>query len=129
MAAITPTLKGGVKDSGIIHRFSGTSTANQADTLTSTVCPERAAQRISYVTCTYSAAPTQAGVTVEIDSGAGAGFDATLATGAANAQDTVYIPDSDIWIVPGDAIRVSAPAGGGGITANIVIVLEQSGAY
>ena len=129
MAAITPTRKGAIKAGGIVHRFSGTSTANQADTLTSPACPERTAQKLLFVTCTYSAAPTQAGVTIELDSGAGAGFDATLSTGSANTQDTVYIPDHEVWIVPGDAIRVSAPAGGAGITANIAIYLDQSGAF
>lgn len=129
MAAITPALKGGIHANGVTHRFSGTSTSNQADTMTSTACPERSAQKLLYVTCTYSAAPTQAGVTVEIDSGAGTGFDATLSTGAANIQDTVWLPESEVWIVPGDAIRVSAPAGGAGITSNIVIALDQSGAY
>lgn len=129
MAAITPTEKGGVHDSGVTRRFTGTSTANQADTMTSPTCPERAAQKLLFVAVGYSAAPTQTGVTVELDSGAGAAFDATLSTGAANAQDTVYIPDHEVWIVPGDAIRVSAPAGGGGITSNVSIYLDQSGAY
>lgn len=129
MPAITPAIKPGVHANGITTRYSGTSTANQADTMTTTVCPERAAQKLLYVTVGYSAAPTQTGVTVELDSGAGANFDATLSTGAANTQDTVYIPDFEMWIVPGDAIRVSAPAGGGVITANVAIYMDQSGAY
>lgn len=129
MAAITPAEKGGVHADGITKRFTGTGTANQADTMTSPVCPERSAQKLLFAACSYSAAPTQAGVTFELDSGAGADFDSVLFTGAANALDTVYIPDHEIRIVPGDAIKVSAPAGGGGITANISIYLDQGGAY
>lgn len=127
MAAITPVFDSSPSHAGIqLRRFSGTGTANQADTLTSTAVGDRRSQRLKYVTVTYSAAPTQTGVTIELDSGLGAGFDATLATGTADAQDTVYIPDhAEFALLDGDAIRVSAPAGGAGITAAIAIVLED----
>ena len=68
--------------------------------------------------------PSQAGVTVTLDSGVAAGFDATLATGTANARYTTFIPDEDLWIASDDAIEVAAPAGGAGITASILIVME-----
>jgi hypothetical protein len=125
MAAITATLKEAPKPSGKVIRYSGSGTANQSDTLSSAVCPEGAVQRLVCTICHYSGAVTQAGVTTSIDSGLGASFDATLNTGTANAQDTVYSPDEEIFLLPGDAIIVAAPQGGAGDIANIVIVLEQ----
>lgn len=125
MAAITAVLKETAKagPTGPIQSYSGTGTANQADTLTSGT--ERA-RKLLYVTCAYSNTPTQAGVTVTLDSGLGAGFDSLLTTGTANARYTNYIPDGDIWLMEGDAIVVAAPAGGAGLTASINIVFEKA---
>ena len=75
----------------------------------------------------YSAAPTQTGVVVEVDSGAGAAYDTTLATGSANAQNTVYIPTQEMIIAADDAIRVTAPAAGGAVTGQISIYTEPIG--
>ena len=126
MAAITATLSSAPKlINGSIVRYSGTSTANQTDTLTSTVVPTGGCHRLCYVTVSYSATPVQTGVTIAIDSSLGANFDTTIYTGAANVTDTIYFPDDTLWLLPGDAIVVTAPAAGGSITSNIVIVLEQ----
>lgn len=126
MAAITAsrTSKGGERHLEIWY---GTSAANSSDTLSTsadTSVPE-GVHRLLYVTCAYSAAPTQAGVTVTLDSNLGAAFDTTLTTGTANAQYTFYLPNGELLIMPDDAIVVSAPAGGAGITASIVIVTER----
>lgn len=128
MAAITVSTDRGSKVSragGQTVRYYGTGAANQADTLTSTVVASGKRQKLSYVTCKYSAAPTQAGVAISIDSSLGAAYDTTLTTGTANAQSTVYLPNADLWLDEGDAILVSAPAGGGVITAAIVIAVEE----
>lgn len=128
MAAITPTVTSSPKPGGSIVRYSGTGTANQADSLTSTAVPVGGSQRLLYVTVTYSAAPTQTGVDVTLDSGLGAAFDAVLLDGSdsgiADKRYTVFIPDGDLWLSKGDAIKVDAPAAGGVITASIVIALE-----
>ena len=124
MAAITPTNDTGdtYKGPSRVRRSYGTGTANQSDTLTS---PAQAlVTYLRYVTVSYSAAPTQTGVTIEIDSGAGAGYDSTLFTGVANARYTVYYPDHATPLMVGDAIKVTAPAAGGSITASVVIVTE-----
>ena len=126
MAAITAsrTAKGGYRH---IEIWYGTGTANQADTLSTAADASNAegAHKLLYAYCSYSAAPTQAGVTFEIDSNLGSGYDVTLSTGSANARYTVYIPDGDVVLMPDDAIKVSAPAAGGAITASIVIVTER----
>lgn len=126
MAAITVSSERGKSNraGGAGIRYYGTGTSNQADTLTSTVVAEHHRQRLSYVTCAYSGSPTQAGVTVSVDSGLGSGYDVLLTTGTANARYTVYIPDSDLWLMPGDAIVVAAPAGGS-VTAAITIVVDE----
>lgn len=128
MAAIAVSerrVTGLTRAGGQVVRYYGTGTANQADTLTSTAIASGKRQKLSYVTCAYSAAPTQAGVAISIDSQLGAGYDATLTTGTANARYTVYLPNADLWLDEGDALLVSAPAGGSGITATIVIAVEE----
>ena len=125
MAAITPVRTGFVLNGGNgYERFSGTGTANQSDTLTSTAPGKGYGQKIKYVTVSYSAAPTQTGVTIAIDSGLGAAFDTTVFTGAADTRYTFWVPDHEIPLSGDDAIIVTAPAAGGSITASVVIVLE-----
>lgn len=128
MAAIAVTTRrvgGKSRAGGQIVRYYGTGTANQGDTLTSTVVASGKRQKLSYVTCAYSAAPTQTGVTISIDSQLGAGYDSTLVTGTANDRYTNHLPNADLWLDEGDAIIVSAPAAGGVITAAIVICVEE----
>jgi len=128
MAAIAVSerrITGKSKAGGSVVRYYGTGTANQADTLTSTAVASGKRQKISYITCAYSAAATQAGVAISVDSQLGADYDATLTTGTANARYTVYLPNADLWLDEGDAVLVSAPAGGAGVTAAIVIAVEE----
>jgi hypothetical protein len=126
MAAITPSTDGTPGRGHSLVRFYGTGTANQADTFTTTAVPKGGNYRLAYVTCAYSNTPTQAGVSIGIDSGLGAGYDSTLTTGSANARYTNYVPDEDIFLFPSDSIIVTAPAGGSGLTASIVVVFETS---
>lgn len=81
-------------------------------------------RRLLKIAVNYSATPVQAGVTVVLNSGVDAAFDELLATGTANAKNTVYIPDERLLIDPADALDVIAPAGGGVITSAITISLE-----
>lgn len=105
------------------RRFTDASAADTLLALSTPAVPvSRLPFKVSYVAVKYSAAPTQAGVTIELDSGAGVAYDTTLSTGSANAQNTVYFPTGDDLILAnGDAIRVTAPAGGGVITSAISI--------
>lgn len=105
-----------------IERQVETGAANTALTVTM-INPDRPF-RLTTVTISYSAAPTQAGTTVTLDSGAGAGYDATLSTGTANARYTVYVPTTDLMLGDDDVIVVAAPAGGVGITASVAIYIE-----
>lgn len=127
MAAITPVLTSVAVRGGSIMRYHGTGTANQSDTLTSPVCPAHASQRIRHVIVVYSDTPTQTGVIITLDSGISSAHDAVLLTGSADVRYTLWQPDEDLWLLPGDAIIVSAPAAGGVITASISIALEQDG--
>jgi len=100
------------------------SDASAADTLLALTTPTGRAVKLIFVAVKYSAAPTQAGVTVELDSGISAAYDTVLLTGSANAQSTVLIPTRDVIIADTDAIRVTAPAGGAVITSQISIYTE-----
>lgn len=106
-----------------VTRYSDKSTANQPLVLT---IPASAARHLSWVLVKYSAAPTQAGVTIAVDSGAGSDYDGTLVTGDANAQVTSYIPSPSLTFCDDDAIVITAPAGGGGITSTIAAVMEDA---
>lgn len=101
-----------------LDRHVETGAANAPLTVT---VPADKARRLVLVTVKYSAAPTQAGVTTTLDSGAGASYDVVLNTGAANAQNTVYLPDGELMFGSDDAIVVVAPAGGAGITASVAV--------
>jgi hypothetical protein len=83
-------------------------------------------ERLVYVALQYDDTATYTGtaLTVKIDSGLGAAFDVTLASGTDNAETFVYSPDEEIYLLPGDAIIVAAPAAGAGVNASIVIVTE-----
>jgi hypothetical protein len=78
-----------------------------------------------YATVAYSAAATQAGVTTTLNSGISSAYDSTLNTGTANARYTNYIPDGDVRLGEDDAIDVTAPAGGAGVTAAIAVYVER----
>lgn len=101
------------------NRVVGTSAANTAQTVSSAPGTERT--RVSLITVAYSAAPTQAGVTVTVNSGAGAEYDCPIDTGAANARYYKFLPSADLFINADDVLDVTAPAGGAGITSSIAI--------
>ena len=111
---------------GATERWVGTSAANTAQTISTSVSTSPpVVRRLLWVGVHYSASPTQTGVTVVLNSGAGSAYDVVLKTGTANAQDTFYEPTSEIRILPDDAIDVTAPAAGGVITSGVVICTEQ----
>lgn len=107
-----------------VERLSEASVANTIKSLSTPVGKPR---RLVFATVKYSAAPTQAGVTFDLDSGAGAAYDANLSTGSANAQSSVFIPSDDLILCDDDIIKVTAPAGGAAITSQIVIQTEPYG--
>lgn len=108
-----------------IVRYSGAGAANTDATLTTTAVPEHKNQKLCYIAANYSGAVTQTGVTMGIDSGLGATYDFTFNTGTADTQNNVYVPDRDIYILPGDSFTVTALAGGSGDIAYIQVVVEE----
>lgn len=122
MASATKVTKypTGTKGSSI-EKITEKSAANTALSLST---PTGKGRRFLFATVKYSAAPTQGGVTFEIDSGTGSDYDALLNTGSANAQHTVYIPGDKIELQDDDIIKVTAPAAGGVITSAISITTE-----
>lgn len=103
---------------GIVRLAVGTSAADTAQTVSTTVGRH---VRILFITAKYSAAPTQTGVTVTLNSGAGAGYDTLLTTGTANTQNTVYFPSEPLVLADDDTLDVTAPAAGGVITSSVAI--------
>lgn len=101
-----------------------TTDTSAANTALAVTVPSGAARRLVMVAVKYSAAPTQTGVTTELDSGTGTDYDTTLNTGTANALNTVYIPGDAVKYGKDDSIRVTAPAGGAGITSSVSIYTE-----
>lgn len=103
---------------GRLYIFSQTSGANAIQT-----CSTDGLQpyRLLHVMCSYSASPTQAGVTTTINSGLGSVFDVLLNTGSSDTQVTVYQPTLPITLRTTDVLDVAAPAGGGVITSSVVI--------
>ena len=119
--AVTTTKSEGLSSEQ--ERSVETGAANTA--LTASLTGRR--RRLLAVTVKYSGAPTQAGVTVTLNNGAGAAYDAVLSTGSANAQTTIFLPNLPIPLLADDAIDVLAPAGGVGITAAVAIYSEPYG--
>lgn len=108
-----------------LRRHHDQGSANTELSLSTPVLGRNRPQKLLFVTVAYSAAPTQTGVTVTLDSGAGAAFDCTLFTGTANAQFSVYEPTADIIVLHDDIIKVVAPAGGAGITATVSVYTQE----
>jgi len=106
-----------------LERHTNASAANTALTLTT---PTGAVRRFLYTTVKYSAAPTHSGITANLDSGAGAAYDTELSKSAANLQNWDYQATGDVSLLDDDAIAVTAPAGGAGITSQITIVTEAA---
>lgn len=124
MAAVIVNRKQYKTGKGNALVFYGTGGANADATLTTDAITGDHSYRVSFATATYSGSPTQAGVTFGIDSGLGAGYDATISTGSANVKHTALTPSGDIILGNGDAFTMTALAGGSGQTAALVVVLE-----
>ena len=123
MAAVTATTeKFGNKAGSHLTRVSGTGTANTDATLTASAGGE--AKRLMYAYVAYSGGVTQTGVTFVLDSGLGSAFDITLSTGSADVQFSLYSPDEEIWLMPNDALAVTALGGGAGDIASLVVCFE-----
>jgi hypothetical protein len=121
--AVTSTLVGKTKEGKKIFRHVETGGANGILAMS---VGGHGGRRVRQVTVAYSGAPTQAGVSVALDSGAGAGYDSTLSTGTANARYTNYIPDGGILLGEDDALLITAPAGGGVLTSSAAVYTEEA---
>lgn len=104
-----------------IARYIGTSAANTAQTVSTSTGVKL---RVRYVLVAYSAAPTQTGVTINLDSGSGADYDTNLFTGSANTRYTFWQPDHELVLDSTDQLDVTAPAAGGAITSSVTIMCE-----
>lgn len=103
----------GYVDGRILSRYTETGSMN---TELITTIAARSARRVAVVIVAYtSLVLLHDPVTVKLDSGAGAAYDTTLHTGAADVRYTVYRP-TDLFISSDD----TAPAGGLTITASVV---------
>ena len=107
------------------ERHFDTSAADTDLVVTTPAPPKEKPQFMLWVTVTYSAVPVHTGVIIEIDSGAGAAFDGKLLTGNANDQFVFFSIDGGLGLLNDDAIRVTAPAGGGVITSTVVIEMRE----
>lgn len=108
-----------------LKRFEGATSGADAVGTASTSDGLGKKWRLVFVTTAYDGTPTQTGVTVTLNSGAGAAFDCVLSTGAANARYTTFIPSSELIFGPDDQIDVSAPAGGGSLKSSSAIYCEE----
>lgn len=116
-------LEGRVKQAP--ERFVGTSGANAAQTVSSTARPH---SELIMVTVAYSAGiAANASVTVDLNAGAGAGYDTRLATIdlVAGQRWGVYIPDVPIPLQSDDVADVVCPAGGAGVTSACQIYVRE----
>ena len=109
-----------------LERWVATSAANTEITTSTSTTPS-ALRKLLYITVKYSAAPTQTGVTVTLNNGAGSGYDTLMTTGTANAQATFYRPDDEVLLMSDDVIDVVGPAAGGAITCAVAIYTEILG--
>lgn len=123
MAAITSPVAMGGRGSSVNPPVVGTSGANAPQTIATAAAAN--VNRLNFVSCTYSAAPTEAGVTITIISASGSAYNIVINTFAANLQNNFYLPVMDLLILPGDTVSVTAPAGGAGVTSSIVIATES----
>ena len=122
--AVVAATRTETKQARHIERWVGTSAANTEITLSTSATAPATLRRLLYVVVKYSAAPTQTGVTVTLNSGAGAAYDTLLTTGTSNAQSTFYIPGSEVLLMSDDVIDVVCPAAGGAITGAVSIYTE-----
>ena len=106
-------------------RHFDTSAADTALILTTPVASRTKPQFMLWVGVSYSAVPVHTGVIIEIDSGAGAAFDTRLLTGNIDDQFVFFSIDGGLGLMDDDAIRVTAPSGGGVITSTITVEMRE----
>jgi hypothetical protein len=112
------TSKQSAAPQGQLDRQTQKSAANAQNDLS---VPAGNVRRVLWIGVSYSAPVTQ-DVTVSLDSGAGADYDHVLATiSLSNAQHGVYVPSGGLFLQSDDALKVSAPAGGAGVTSAISV--------
>lgn len=120
---------GATKDGGRLYRYSQSKANNVA--LVDDIQPGSNFRVVS-AQVSYSAAPTQAGVQIVLESGAGAAFNFPLLTGAANGQYTTYPSETAGEAASGagplfgsdDKVQVNAPAGGAAVSVAASIYIE-----
>lgn len=111
---------------GVRTRTVGTSSANAAKTVsTSSGSPRKVLQ----VLVAFSGTPTYTGsdLKVQVNSGAGSGYDTVVAQGTSNEQYFSYIPARPIYLSDDDVLDVIVPAGGVSLTSSISIYSESIG--
>ena len=107
----------------MIKRYADQSVANTQLTVSS-VADSGKAFRLVAVLVKWSAVVTK-DVTVTLNSGLGTAWDTLIQTIVfAGERNGVFIPDQELWFMDDDAIDVVAPAGGGGITSAVQLILE-----
>lgn len=119
MALATDSSRNGFK------RHHDTSVADTALTVSTPVPDRNKPFRLLWVAVEYSATATQAGITVVINSGAGAAFDTIIHTGSSDAEDSFFLPDGDLFLLHDDIIAVTAPAGGSSVISTIIIMTQE----
>jgi hypothetical protein len=113
-----------------LERTVGTSAANTAQTVSvgggALGANDGVARRVKYITVHYSASPTQTGVTLTLNSGAGSTYDTLLKTGTADAQNNFYseLDFGRIILMGDDTLDIVAPAAGGAITSRVTAICE-----
>lgn len=108
-----------------LARDTGQSTANGSLTVTQGTGFKR---KLGQITVHYSSAVTQ-NVTITLISGVGSSWNTVLDTIVLNAgADGVSTKVIGMLLGPDDAIQVSAPAGGVGVTSQVAIYSEIIGA-
>ena len=109
-----------------IRKHFDQSDADTALILTTPAVDRHKPQKLLWVSVSYSAVPVQTGIQIEIDSAEGAAFDALILDGTANDQFDFFVPNGPNLILSfDDAIRVTAPSGGGVITSTIVVQMQE----
>ena len=110
-----------------LKRHKDTSAADTSLTLTTPAPLRGKTKKLLWVAVKYSAPPTHSGVTIGINSGAGAAFDFNLVTGNANDEDFFWESDGgEFKLLNDDAVEVVAPAGGGSLTATIMVMMQEA---
>jgi hypothetical protein len=120
--SVTTKLVGAARFGYPVHRHVETGSANTELVVS---VPMSYVGQVLSVMVAYSATPTQTGVVTSLDAGAGAAYDTTLDIGIANQRYTVYSPPALLVLGPEDALLITAPAGGAGITASVSVYTAE----